>query len=170
MEEVSVTNAAKRVGWTFALAPLAFGALFACKLHPKEFPYAQMMRNSDEAWVHWGYGFYAAIRNMYPGTTLVVEVSDLVSVKHLSRLTGLPVIVENTGAERRIDDKALRAHRRFDIGHNLVAHVPFDLASGEERGREVPALLFFPSPQTSRVHIVAAGDEILVLPAELMAR
>jgi hypothetical protein len=120
--------------------------------------------------VHWGYGFYAAIRNMYPGRTLVVEVSDRVSVKHLSRLTGLPVIVEETGAERRIDDDALRAHHRFDTAHNLVSYVPFDLASGEERGKEVPARLFFPSAQTSRVHIVAAGDEILVLPAELMAR
>jgi hypothetical protein len=167
---MSMTNKAKWVGWAFALAPLAFGALFACKLDPKQYPLSQMMRNSDEAWVLWGYGFYAAVRNMYPGRTLVVEVSDRVSVKHLSRLTGLPVIVDNTGAELRIDDKALRAHRRFDIAHNLVSPVPFDLASGEERGEEVPALLFFPSARTSRVHIVAAGEEILVLPAELMAR
>ena len=166
---MSMTNKAKRVGWAFALAPLAFSVLFACRLNPKEFPYSLMMRNSDEAWVHWGYGFYAAIRNMYPGRTLVVEDADLVSVKHLSRLTGFPVIVENTGA-RRIDTKALRAHRRFDIAHNLVAQVPFDLSSGEERGKEVPALLFFPSADTSRVHIVAAGEEILVLPEELMAR
>ena len=164
-----MTSKAKRVGWAFALAPLAFGALFACMHDLNYFPHSQMMRNSDEVWVRWGYGFYAAIRNMYPGRTLVVEVSDRVSVKHLSMLTGLPVIIDNTGAERRIDDTALRAHRRFDTAYNPVAYVPFDLES-EETGKAGPALLFFPSPQTSRVHIVAAGDEILVLPAELMAR
>jgi hypothetical protein len=166
---MSMTNKAKRVGWAFALAPLAFGALFACKLDQKEFPLGQTMRNSDEAWVHWGYGFYAAIRNMYPGRTLVVEVSDRVSVKHLSMLTALPVVVETTDAERRVDDEALRAHRRFDIAYNPVAYVPYELAS-EETGKAGRALLFFPSAQTSRVHIVAAGDEILVVPAELLAR
>jgi hypothetical protein len=106
---------------------------------------------------------------MYPGRTLVVEASDRVSVKHLSTLTGLPVVVDTTGAERRIDDEVLRAHRRFDTAYNPVTFVPYDLAS-EETGKAGPALLFFPSAQTSRVHIVAAGDKILVLPAELMAR
>jgi hypothetical protein len=165
---MSIASRAKRVGWAFALAPLAFGALFASRIDRNYFPYSQMMRNSNEAWVRWGYGFYAAIRNMYPGRTLVVEVSDRVSVKHLSMLTGLPVIVDDTGAGRRIDENALRAHRRFDIAYNPIAYVPFELEA-EETGRRGPAVLFFPSPQTSRVHIVAAGNEILVLPAELIA-
>jgi hypothetical protein len=164
---MSMTSTAKRVGWAFALAPLAFGVLFACKLDPNQFPYSQFMRNADEAWEHWGYGFYAAIRNMYPGRTLVVETPDRVSVKHLAALTALPVVVETTGAGRRVDGEALRAHRRFDIIYNPATYVPYALAS-EETGKAAPALLFFPSAQTSRVHIVAAGDEILVVPAELL--
>lgn len=162
-----MTKKAKRIGWAFALAPLAFGALFASMHDRNYFPHSQMLRNSTDAWVRFGYAFYAAIRNMYPGTTLVVEDSERVSVKHLSMLTGLPVLEENTGARRRIDDKALQAHRRFETTYNPVAIVPFELET-QETGRKGPAVLFFPSPQTSRVHIVAAGDRILVVPAELM--
>jgi hypothetical protein len=164
-----MANKAKRIGWAFALAPLAFGALFACKLDLNGFPFSQMMENSDEAWAHWGYGFYAAIRNMYPGRILVVEASDRVSVKHLSALTGLPVMVEEPGAERRIEDKTLRAHRRAEIAYSPDSFVPFGLES-EKTGKAGPALLFFPSAQTLRVHILVSDDKILVLPAELMAR
>jgi hypothetical protein len=164
-----MTNKAKRIGWVFALAPLGFGALFVSMHDPDYFPHSQMMRNSNDAWVRWGYAFYAAIRNMYPGTTLVVEDSERVSVKHLSALTGLPVIVQNSGAERSMDDTALGAHRRFDTTYNPVAYIPFEMET-EETGKKGPALLFFPSAQTSRVHIMASGDKILVVPAELMAR